>query len=96
MEKNSILSPAETLNERERYDDVDVFGHEEEHDVCDFIYLFIYLFIESWFLSALMMIAQMSLSIHMKTDLSIYFFPFLFPVMFKSYRLTLFPTPHKD
>lgn len=46
-EKNSIVSPAETLNEREGYDDVDVFGHEEEHDVCDFLYicLFIYLFI---------------------------------------------------
>lgn len=43
-EKNSILSPAETLNEREGYDDVDVFGHEEEHDVCGF-YIFIYLFI---------------------------------------------------
>ena len=36
-EKKSILSPAETLNEREGYDDVDVFGHEEEHDVCDLI-----------------------------------------------------------
>ena len=45
-EKNSIVSPAETLNEREGYDDVDVFGHEEEHDVCGF-YIFIYLFIDS-------------------------------------------------
>lgn len=36
-EKKSSSSPslegAETLNERQGYDDKDVFGHEEEHDV---------------------------------------------------------------
>ena len=39
-EKNSLSTPslerADTLNERgEGYHHVDVFGHEEEHDVCD-------------------------------------------------------------
>lgn len=43
MAERKSLSPpslegAETLHEqREGYDDRDVFGHEEEHDVCDFI-----------------------------------------------------------
>ena len=42
-EKNSISPPslegAETLHDRERYDDKDVFGHEEEHDVRNFTFL---------------------------------------------------------
>ena len=29
------LEGAETLHERGDYDDKDVFGHEEEHDVCN-------------------------------------------------------------
>lgn len=29
------LEAAETLHKRETYDDNDVFGHEEEHDVRD-------------------------------------------------------------
>ena len=35
-------------------------------------YIFIYLFIESWFLSALMMIAQSNVSIHTYENRSIY------------------------
>ena len=43
-EKGSISSPslerADTLNgQGDGYDDRDVFGHEEEHDVCDSILL---------------------------------------------------------
>lgn len=42
-EKNSIssrsLEGAETLHDRERYDDKDVFGHEEEHDVRNSTFL---------------------------------------------------------
>lgn len=29
-----FLENGETLHEGEAYDDKDVFGHEEEHDVC--------------------------------------------------------------
>lgn len=43
-ERKSFSSPslegAETLHERERYDDKDVFGHEEEHDVRKSIWYF--------------------------------------------------------
>lgn len=34
------LEGAETLHEREGYNDKDVFGHEEEHDVCNWILTF--------------------------------------------------------
>lgn len=36
---SASLEGAETLHEREGYNDRDVFGHEEEHDVCDSISL---------------------------------------------------------
>ena len=71
-EKHSDLSPAETLNEREGYDDVDVFGHEEEHDVRDFIYLFIY-----FILAVVSADNECVMSLYMKTDLSIYLSFFL-------------------
>ena len=32
-EKHSILSPSLECADRDTYDDHDVFGHEEEHDV---------------------------------------------------------------